>query len=146
MEGLIFILFFAFVAFVIFGSKTKLSKTSVSKYSEPHDILQAKWNAESQKRNRVMKSTESYRGTGERAAEQEKSRSFQDRKQSRDANNRDRDQTKEMARSGDGAPKDLSFNRRDDWGRRGNMGGGFLVPFTGSLIVAGALAALLAFS
>ncbi len=149
MEGLIFILFFAFMAFVIFGSQNKASKPKGSKglnqkgdYDIP-DALQAKWDAQSRRRHQSeMSPTERGRTSIAKKGMRLSLQSVQDRKQSNDAIDRDRDQAKEFAQSGSGAPKDKNINRRADWGRRGNMGVGFFGPFLASAIVAGALAAL----
>lgn len=149
MEGLLFILFFAFMAFVIFGSANKSSKTAASKgmktngdYDIP-ETLMAKWNAESHQKNNANTSP-TRRGTTRLASKglQGVTQTIQGRRQSKAANQRNREQAKEFAQTGDGAPRDKNGNRRDDWGRKGNMGPGFFGPLLGSAIVAGALAAL----
>lgn len=151
MEGLIFILFFAFMAFVIFGSQNKKSKppSRASKglnqdgdYDIP-EALQAKWDSQSRRRNQSeMSPTRRGRASLAKKGMRLSLQSVQNRKQSDDAKDRNRDQAKEFAQSGTGAPRDKNINRRADWGRRGNMGVGFFGPFLASAVVAGALAAL----
>lgn len=153
MEGLIFILFFAFIAFAIFGSANKSSKANASKglkangdYDIP-EALQAKWDARNRQNNQ-SNMTPTQRGRARMAAQglRAVTQTVQGRKQSKEANARNRDQAKEFAQSGTGAPRDKNINRRDDWGRRGNMGAGFFGPILASVVVAGALAALFSVS
>jgi hypothetical protein len=153
MDAFIFILFFAFVAFVIFGSANKSSKSPTSKGLRPngdYDIpkaLQAKWNAETRQKSKSS-TMPTERGRARLAAKgvQAVTQTVQGRRQSKEANARNREQAKEFAQTGDGAPRDKNGNRRDDWGRKGNMGPGFFGPLLGSVIAAGALAALFAVS
>ncbi|WP_233345321.1 hypothetical protein [Litorimonas taeanensis] len=56
-------------------------------------------------------------------------------KQLEDSEDRNIEQTKNLARSGDGVPIDKNFNRRDDWGHRG-AGKTAVGPFIAAVVTA----------
>lgn len=161
MEGLIFIIaiiIFAFLA-MIFKSQGPASGALQSAPSKTsHDIpasLKAKWKSEENRRgstntsksqtskNRPSRPARNAAGqTGGSWARREQAEEA--RRQTRRDDHRTKAQQKAMARLGTGTPKDNNPNRRHDWGRRGQMGAGWLTPIIISFLSAGAVAVLFA--
>lgn len=167
MEGLFFILLVAFLAFLFMKPNdivgTDANKKGLDKdgnYEIPQ-ALRIKWSGE----NNASSSSTSKRGNSLTPTQRGRARLANQGKKTnarmtastlqsiakqslrtKRSNARNVAQAKEYERSGDGVPLDKNPNRREDWGRAGGMGSGFLTPFFVSALVAGGIAALFAAS
>jgi len=142
MEGLIFIVFLAFIALVFFkpnaapkGDPNKKGVDKDGNYDIP-DALRVKWSGQN---SSLHSSSSASKKRVSAAMLQSVARQSL---QSRRSDARNKAQRKEFTQSGDGVPLDKNPNRRHDWGREGGMGGGWFTPFIVSALVAGGIAAL----
>jgi len=154
MEGFFVILIFIIAAFSILFGKDAGAKLSPGRKSQSDNIpasLRAKWDAEDENASRQPKQVTSHqvkipqsRRPGIERGEREQNE--ETRRQTRRDDHRTKAQLKAMAKLGRGQPRDQNPNRRDDWGRRGHLSGGWVTPIIVSLLSAGAVAALFASS
>jgi|GEM_PF-6112506 len=152
MEGFFVILVFILVAVGFLANQNKGAPSPTGSKTGASDIpptLRAKWKAEdaSSGANRQSSDRPKYGQTRRPGIERdEREQNEETRRQTRRDDHRTKAQVKAMAKLGRGQPRDRNPKRRDDWGRRGHLSGGWITPIIVSLLSAGAVAALFASS
>ncbi|CAM3828014.1 hypothetical protein [Litorimonas haliclonae] len=154
MEGFFVILIFIIAAFSILFGKDAGAKLSAGRKSEADNIpasLRAKWDAEDETTSGQSEQVTSHHALNPQARRpglerDERELNEETERQTRRDDHRTKAQRKAMAKLGRGEPRDQNPNRRDDWGRRGHLSGGWVTPAIISLLSAGAVAALFASS
>lgn len=152
MEGFFVILVFILVAMAFMANLGKGAPSSAGSKSGVNDIpssLRAKWKSEdASDEARRDSSNRAKGGQAKRPGlkRDEREQDEEKRRQSRRDDHRTKAQRKAMAKLGRGEPRDQNSSRRDDWGQRGHLSGGWVTPAIISLLSAGAVAALFASS